>query len=317
MKPNNPTKAVLRRVAAPCAAAMLALAIPTAANAADVRLMVDPGHGGKDPGAVSGKVVEKQTNLTISKMVVESAKRQGWAVKMTRKDDRFIPLNARPAKAKSFGATALVSVHSNSMGSRKTGNMTIYRTKTSKRLGHSIMKNMAPLTEYKDIGNRGDSRGLAVLRGSKMPAVIVEVLSVSNKDENKALRDPKQQRAAAEAIVKGVADFHGVDYVPPVVEKKQPSQSKATAAATGTTETSAKKSDSPKPGAENTPATTQAAPVKDATPERNPAPAAAPEQTSPLVTESTKDFAGSTASSRRAPLGETGWIGRILTMLSR
>lgn len=316
MKPTNPTRAVLRRVAAPCAAAMLALAIPTAANAADVRLMVDPGHGGKDPGAVSGKVVEKQTNLTISKMVVESAKRQGWAVKMTRKDDRFIPLNARPAKAKSFGATALVSVHSNSMGSRKTGNMTIYRTKTSKRLGHSIMKNMAPLTEYKDIGNRGDSRGLAVLRGSKMPAVIVEVLSVSNKDENKALRDPKQQRAAAEAIVKGVADFHGVDYIPPVVEKKQPSQSKA-AAAKGTTETSATKTAAPKPGAENTAGPSQAAPVNDATPERDPAPAVAPEQTSPLVTESTKDFAGSTAATRRAPLGETGWIGRILTMLSR
>lgn len=186
-----------------------------AAQAANVRLVIDPGHGGKDPGAVSGTTTEKELNLLIGRKVYEAAARQGWTVGMTRWDDRFIPLPARPAAANAFGATAFVSIHSNSYGPRPQGNMTIYRSGAGAALGQQIMEEMDALTPYGDIGNRPDARGLAVLRGSHVPATLVEVLSLSSPEELAQIVNPDVQAAYAEAIVRGVADFHGIAYVPP------------------------------------------------------------------------------------------------------
>jgi N-acetylmuramoyl-L-alanine amidase len=182
--------------------------------------VVDAGHGGKDPGAVSGGLVEKSSNLRISRAVVKEAKRQGWSVKMSRTGDQFIPLESRPSKANSSKDSVFVSIHSNSTGSAKLGSMTIYRSKSGKRLGRAIMKELAPLTPYKDEGNRADVRGLAVLRVSKRPAVLVEALSVSTPVERRQLKDPEAQRKIAQAIVKGVAEFKGVTYKPVSKPKK-------------------------------------------------------------------------------------------------
>lgn len=187
-----------------------------ASYAPSVRLMVDPGHGGKDPGAASGTITEKELNMLVSQKVVEAAVRQGWTVGTTREGDWFVPLDARPASANGWGATAMVSVHSNSGGPAARGNMTIFRSPAGAALGQQIMEELDPLTPYGDIGNRGDVRGLAVLRGAQVPAVIVEVLSLSSPEELAQVVTPEVQRQYAEAIVKGVADFHGIAYVPPV-----------------------------------------------------------------------------------------------------
>lgn len=193
----------------------IALAFPTVAGAAKIRLFIDPGHGGKDPGAMSGRVAEKHTNLQISMQVMKAAKRQGWSVRMSRYNDRFVPLAARSRQAAKFKSTDFVSIHSNSMGSRPRGNMTIYRDARSRALGRQIMREMGRLTTYEDLGNRRDIRGLSVLKRTKNPAVVVEVLSVSSPGERKELTNRAVQQQYAEAIVKGIARHHGVRYLPP------------------------------------------------------------------------------------------------------
>lgn len=200
---------------------LLVLAIPATAMAAPVRLFIDPGHGGKDPGAVSGGLMEKDSNLKISKYVAESAKRQGWAVKMSRTTDKFIPLPVRPKMANQWKATNFISIHSNSTGSKMLGNSTIWRTRPGGRMGHEISREMNKLTPYKDTGNYQDRRGLAVLRGAKMDATLVEVLSVSPAKERAVLKTPSKQRAYAEAIVRGIAKHEGVKYVPPAKPKAE------------------------------------------------------------------------------------------------
>lgn len=230
--------AVVRRSAAAIAAAGLVLAMPTTAMAANVRVMIDPGHGGKDPGAVSGNVVEKKVNLQISRAVAKEARRQGWDVAMTRNNNRFIPLEKRAAKASTYRADMLVSIHANSTGKQHKGGMTIYRTKQSKRLGRAIMGEMAPITRYKDIGNRRDVRGLAVLRASKKPAVIVEVMSVTAPHEKRRIKDPKVQKRIAQAIVRGIANYKGVDYKPVTKPKPKPKPTPVTELASPTTEAS-------------------------------------------------------------------------------
>lgn len=208
--------------AAVLAVAFALAASPAPAYASSVRLMVDPGHGGKDAGAVGPGVQEKDSNLRIGKLIERSARRQGWDVASTRGDDTFVDLPARPARAARFKATDLVSVHSNSTGAKSLGAMTIYRTARSARLGASIMKELDPLTPYADIGNRADVRGLAVLRHASMPSVIVELLSVTSRPENRALRDPARQRDLAEAVVRGIARYHNVKYYPPVPPRPAP-----------------------------------------------------------------------------------------------
>jgi N-acetylmuramoyl-L-alanine amidase len=200
-------------------AAVAMAVVPVTASAKTVKLYVDPGHGGKDPGAVSGGVAEKDIALAIGKEVRKAAERQGWKVKMSRDTDVFVPLNERARRANNWGATTYVSIHSNSTGDKSLGNMTIYRSGAGKRLGSKIMSEMDKLTDYKDIGNRKDVRGLAVLRGTKMPSVLVEVLAVSPKKERERLKDPAFRKKAAEAIVKGVAKYEGVEYVPPAKPK--------------------------------------------------------------------------------------------------
>lgn len=219
---NAPVARLRRRIAAALIAAMFVSAMPAVALAAPFKLFVDPGHGGKDPGAVSGGLKEKNTNLQISRYVVKAAKRQGWSVKTSRNSDQFIPLKLRARRANRWKANAFVSIHSNSTGRKNLGSMTIYRTKRGGRLSRHIMNELYELTPYGDIGARRDVRGLAVLNYAKMPATVVEVLSVTPAQERSQLRDPEVQKQAAEAIVKGVASSRGMKY-------KAPAKPKATA----------------------------------------------------------------------------------------
>ena len=73
---------------------------------------LDPGHGGKDPGATRrGSAREKDLNLTVSKHLYNYLKKQGFDVKMTRSDDTFVTLAGRSKMANEFKADLFVSVH--------------------------------------------------------------------------------------------------------------------------------------------------------------------------------------------------------------
>lgn len=79
-----------------------------------LRIMIDPGHGGKDPGATRrGSAQEKALNLTVSKHLYNYLKKQGFDVKMTRDKDEFVTLAGRSKMANDFKADLFVSVHTN------------------------------------------------------------------------------------------------------------------------------------------------------------------------------------------------------------
>jgi N-acetylmuramoyl-L-alanine amidase len=78
------------------------------------RVVIDPGHGGTDPGAIGpGGVREKDVTLDIARRVKPLLERDGLAVLLTREDDRFIPLEDRMARANAFPADLFVSIHCN------------------------------------------------------------------------------------------------------------------------------------------------------------------------------------------------------------
>ena len=91
-----------------------------------MRIMVDPGHGGKDPGALRSRVREKELNLAVSKELYKLLQKGGFEVKITRDNDTFIPLSERSKKANTFKADLFVSIHTNSSKNKNANGFEVY-----------------------------------------------------------------------------------------------------------------------------------------------------------------------------------------------
>lgn len=91
-----------------------------------MRIMVDPGHGGKDPGAVRGRYREKDWNLDVAKELTRLLKKGGFEVQMTRDDDTFIALSERSKKSNKFKADLFVSIHTNASKNRNANGFQVY-----------------------------------------------------------------------------------------------------------------------------------------------------------------------------------------------
>lgn len=86
----------------------------TSAARAVTRVVLDPGHGGHDPGAIGPNGLrEKDVVVELAKLVAPQLERRGIRVSLTRDDDRFVPLEERTARANAFGADLFLSIHCN------------------------------------------------------------------------------------------------------------------------------------------------------------------------------------------------------------
>ncbi len=91
-----------------------------------MRIVVDPGHGGKDAGAVRGKYREKDWNLSVGKELARLLKKGNFEVKITRDTDTFIALSDRSKLANNFKADLFVSVHVNATKKSQANGFQVY-----------------------------------------------------------------------------------------------------------------------------------------------------------------------------------------------
>ncbi len=90
-------------------------------------VVIDPGHGGKDPGATGiGGLREKDVNLRLSKMLAKRLREEGFEVLLTREDDRYLDLEQRTVIAESKGADLFISIHANASRRRSTKGIETY-----------------------------------------------------------------------------------------------------------------------------------------------------------------------------------------------
>ncbi len=188
------------------------------------RSTVDPGHGAYDSGAydgIDGKgdriiSVEKVYNLNTGMNVKTALMRSGVAVKMTRETDVFIPLQTRCDISNAFGSNAFISCHYNSSDSNARGLEILYYPGSveGRRLAEMCWQYLTPLTPWADRSVREDTRGLAVLRHTLAPAIIIEYGFLSNTEEEALVATPMYQLLAGEATAHGVCDYLGVRYMP-------------------------------------------------------------------------------------------------------
>lgn len=179
-------------------------------NKTALKVVIDPGHGGKDVGAIStsGKY-EKNFTLSLSKKVVKRLEQEpGIQVFMTRKNDRFISQESRyrPEYANKLNADIFISIHGNTFSNPDvSGTETFYYHENSRYFAKIIQKHLVEATKFRDRGIM--KKDLFVVKDTDMPSALIEVGYLTNpQDESKMWTDDFQNHVAA-SIVDGIKEF--------------------------------------------------------------------------------------------------------------
>jgi len=176
------------------------------------KLVIDPGHGGKDPGAVSNGLKEKDLTLDISNRVASKLSFYDVDVILTRTADRDLSLGERCSIANNHKADYFCSIHINAGGG--TGFESFVYTNPSTRtnnIRNIIHDRVADY--YKNAGfmDRGKKRAnFAVLRETNMPAVLLENLFIDNQKDAAQLKDDSFIDGLAGAIAAGLVVAFGL-----------------------------------------------------------------------------------------------------------
>ena len=188
-------------------------------------ILIDPGHGGADPGTVAGGEYEKTWTLKVGTALADELRRRGWPVELTRAEDVAVALPDRAAAANRAPRLALVSIHFNSGGPEAAGVETYYawpktpevmarvasvsgvpagmalRDDRGLLLASALQASACAATGSKNRGARNDP-ALLVLNRTECPAVLVECGFLTNPAECETIKTD----AWRAKLVHGLAD---------------------------------------------------------------------------------------------------------------
>jgi N-acetylmuramoyl-L-alanine amidase len=178
-------------------------------------IVIDPGHGGKDPGAIGHGLREKDVVLTLAKKINNHlGQYKNAVVSLTRWDDRFLELSERAQFANTRNADLFISLHNNAASVSAHGFESFIYTNagsTTKRYQNIIHDHIMNFLAQVGIRDRGKKReDFAVLRRTKMPAILLENLFITNKEENELLRDADFLDNLAKQIAEAIAKAFGL-----------------------------------------------------------------------------------------------------------
>jgi N-acetylmuramoyl-L-alanine amidase len=171
-------------------------------------VIIDPGHGGKDSGAIGiGGVQEKNIILPIGKRIAEILERNGIQVIMTRDSDYFVTLPGRVTIAEQANASVFVSIHANSAGENRpeVSGLETYHYDTGLTLARIVHSKILQSLNIRDRSVR--RARFYVLRKNSMPAILVETGYLTGRDDVAKLRTSAYQNQMAEAIAQGILQY--------------------------------------------------------------------------------------------------------------
>lgn len=172
-------------------------------------IVIDPGHGGHDPGATSVTGVhEKTINYDVAEKVAAILERRGLSVTLTRQRSEYIELETRAEIANRRNADLFVSLHADSAPSPSAQGFTIYVANAASADSQRAARDIARAMATTGLENRGVRReDYRVLRTSQVPAVLVEMGYLSNRQDATRLQDSAFQDKLAAAIATGIIDY--------------------------------------------------------------------------------------------------------------
>jgi N-acetylmuramoyl-L-alanine amidase CwlD len=178
-------------------------------------IVIDPGHGGSDFGAVHNGLNEKDLTLDMSRRLRAALIARGWEVKMTRDTDVDVykpndgaveELQARDDVANNSGARFFISIHVNAFTSSDlSGTTTYYFRDDSLGLATAVHARLANTLPTADDGIKKNN--FYVIHHSTMPSILVETAFVSNPGDAALLRTEAFRNQVAHAIAAGVGDY--------------------------------------------------------------------------------------------------------------
>ena len=178
-------------------------------------IVLDPGHGGVDNGAVSFGRTEKHDNLTMAQAVASRLRARGQNVIMTRNTDIYVPLAERARISNNARADIFVSIHRNSFGSPAANGIENWvvpgANATTVRYAQIVLDSIVRLGCF---ANRGLRQGnFQVLRETLAPAMLLELGFISNPQDNAAF--DRCFEGIAGAIAEGILTCLGIPLTPP------------------------------------------------------------------------------------------------------
>lgn len=170
-------------------------------------VVIDPGHGGIDYGAIRSGINEKDITTDVSARVAKILKSDGFKVYMTRDEDKTLSLQERVDFAEENNPDIFVSIHVNSSeGTTATGIETHYYHDYSIGLAKVVHAAMAKYINSKDRGLFKSK--FYVINHTTMPAILVEIGFISNEDERQDMLTDKRKQATAKAIAEGIKNYY-------------------------------------------------------------------------------------------------------------
>tara|TARA_Y100001970_G_scaffold293959_1_gene445083 strand:+ start:9182 stop:10132 length:951 start_codon:yes stop_codon:yes gene_type:complete len=227
---------------------------PKSKSGEKIVIMIDPGHGGVDPGAISRSGVwEKHIVLSFSKELRRQLRATGkFEVRLTRGRDVFIRLRERIARARAAGADLFLSIHADSIRNPRVRGMSVYtlseRASDKEAAALARKENKSDMIAGLDLNEQSNEvvnilidlaqretmnestvfarqlvtelskvrkmlrnthrfAGFAVLKAPDIPSVLVELGYLSNRSDERLLRDPGQRRRMATAMTRAIRRY--------------------------------------------------------------------------------------------------------------
>lgn len=171
------------------------------------KVVIDAGHGGKDPGAISiTKRQEKEFNLAVAlKIKALLDKEPRIQPYMTRSNDTFVELADRATFANNLGADLFLSIHANSFRPDVTGVETYYNRQSSRAFADVMHKHLVKATGLPDRKVR--QANFAVIRRTTMPAILIEAGYLSNRHDDSVLAKEEVRDRIAKEMVDGIKSY--------------------------------------------------------------------------------------------------------------
>lgn len=174
----------------------------------EATIVLDPGHGGSDSGALSSKnKMEKTYTLRVAKAVAKRLRAAGAHVVLTRNTDTYVGLSARPALANKLNADAFISFHFDSSPENNQGSgitTYYYHKSTSLALAKALSNDVVGLP----IKNKGTAFGdFLVIRDNSVPAVLMELGYINDDSDFKTISSKKYPNEVAQAVYAGLSSY--------------------------------------------------------------------------------------------------------------
>ncbi|MFV0519233.1 MAG: N-acetylmuramoyl-L-alanine amidase [Lachnospirales bacterium] len=174
----------------------------------DKVIVIDPGHGGTDPGTLLGDLKEKDVVLDIGLQVKEIVENSDENIKVyiSREVDEMIPLFDIPVYTEEVNPDLFISIHVNSVEGNTTANgtETYYYTTQSSDFATVMQKNL--LATMGTYDRKTKKAAFVVIRETDIPSILIETAFITNPSDNALLRSPEWRTNTAQGIVNGVVE---------------------------------------------------------------------------------------------------------------